>query len=478
MDNLSTNQKSVNTPPASRDAEMMVLGSMLTNINVVNTACCLLTEDDFYFSQHRLLFRAMLTCFKRDIPIEPHLILEELKTQKTDEAAGGIGYIITCCQFAGVGADIDHYVAICKEKSASRRLINAATKLQYQAVDAKQPIMEILEEAQAALFEVSRPLGDSKGFTAKEFTEQKSYEGGTLLGEIERRQLYYATTGNVIKLPGVDTGFIDLDKLIENLGNTNLVILAARPAMGKTALAVNIAENVAIHQKKCVGFFTLEMSKDQLVLRLLASLSGVNSNFIQKGMLNGDELDRVRIAYEKIAQSPLLIDEQADVSIAQLRVRARRWKEAYGIELLIIDYLGLVKGTGSKISNDSQVQKIAEITRGLKITAKELNIPILCVAQLNRESEKRAISGHRPIMSDLKDSGSIEADADVVLLLHRPEYYDPHNKVGQAECIVAKNRHGGVGSVWMQFTKDLTKFGNLATLDQIRTGSGSAYKDN
>jgi len=251
---------------------------------------------------------------------------------------------------------------------------------------------------------------------------------------------------------------LDLDKMLGGLGKSNLFILAARPAMGKTALALNIAENVCFKLNMPVGVFSLEMNADQLVHRLICSQSEVESEKLKQGSLNGMEYQRVVAAVHNMQKGQMVIDDQAGLKITDLRVRARRMKEAHKIELLIIDYLQLLSGGGSKASAENRQNEISEISRMLKNLARELNIPIICLSQLSRKVEERP--GHRPMMSDLRESGSIEQDADCVMFLLRREYYDPYDKPGQAELIVAKNRHGGVGSVNLTYRKEITQFAN------------------
>lgn len=448
------------------------------SVNAVNLVCEMLNEDAFFFSQHKLIYRAMYACYKHDIPVEPIIVLEELKKQSTHEAAGGIGYLITCSQFAGTSANIEQYCQIILQKAMARKMMALALDIHGKAREDKEDIETVLETAQKGFFDIGRNTGAKTSKHIREILAGDEKEGRQgYMAMVEERQAYFIEHGKPIELPGVPTGFAGVDALIQNMGNSNLIILAARPAMGKTAFALNIAENAAFKFGKTVGIFSLEMSADQLVGRIMSSQAEVNSNMIAKGMISGDQYQRLNEAAHLLAQHNILIDDQSGISIKDIRVRARRWKETHDVDLLIIDYLGLVEDSGSKIAKENQVQKIAEITRILKVMARELDIPLLCLCQLNRKSEERTATGHRPIMSDLRDSGAIEQDADVVMFLHRPEYYNPNDKPGKAECIIAKNRHGGIGSVDMRFAKDFAQFSDLPPLEQLRREAGLAYKD-
>ena len=265
--------------------------------------------------------------------------------------------------------------------------------------------------------------------------------------------------------PGIPSHFVDLDKMINGLNNSNLMILAARPAMGKTALALNIAENVCFKSKVPVGIFSLEMTAEQLVHRIICSQAEVESDKIKTGALNGIEYQRIVGCVSEMQKHMMIIDDQPGLKITDLRARARRMKESYGIGFLVIDYLQLISGSGSNRTFENRQNEISEISRMLKNLARELNIPILCLSQLSRKVEER--QGHRPMMSDLRESGSIEQDSDIVMFFLRREYYDPNDKPGMAELIVAKNRHGGVGNINLTFRKEFAQFVNY-TSRQIR----------
>ena len=282
------------------------------------------------------------------------------------------------------------------------------------------------------------------------------------LKELEERQEKYLRDGpEKAGITGIPSHYIDLDKMLNGLNNSNLMILAARPAMGKTLLALNIAENVCFKNKIPVGIFSLEMSAEQLVHRIICSKSGIESEKIKTGHLSGAEFQVIVNCVHELQKTVMIIDDQAGLKITDMRARARRMKESYGIGLLIVDYLQLISGSGTKGMNDNRQSEIAEISRMLKNLARELNIPIICCSQLSRKVEER--EGKRPMMSDLRESGSIEQDADIVMFIYRAEYYDPHNKPGEAEVIVAKNRHGAVGNVKLTFKKGI-RFDNYSPI--------------
>jgi replicative DNA helicase len=452
----------IKSPPNSKESEMMVLGCMLTSINALNIACGILNDDDFFFSEHKLVFRVLKDAYKRDLPVDVHLVAEELKRQELLNAVGGIGYLTTLAQYAGTSAHIEEYASLVHNKALLRRMIHAAQVIETTALDDPEHVLNALDQAQQLFFKIGQAAHGRDGVLLREVLDGTKAESKLpFLRELEQRQERFHQLGpDDPGVTGVPSHFYDLDKMLNGLGRSNLIILAGRPAMGKTALGLNLAENVCFKSGMAVGFFSLEMSAEQLVHRMICSQSEVESDKIKRGSLDGQEYQQVYECVERIKHHNLIIDDQPGLSVSDLRARARRMKEAYGIELLVIDYLQLLSGSGSKHSQDSRQGEIAEISRMLKNLARELNIPVVCMSQLSRKVEERV--GHRPIMSDLRESGSIEQDADVILFLFRREYYDPHDKPGQAECIVAKNRHGGIGTVSLAFRKELAQFNNLS----------------
>lgn len=450
----------VKIAPHSKESEMMVLGCMLTSINGLNIASDGLDDSDFYFSEHKVIFQVLKNAYIKDKPADIHLVAEELKRQDKLTSIGGLAYLTTLAQYAGTSAFIEEYVELIHSKSLLRKMINAAQIVEKSALEEPQDVNAALDEAQQLFFQISQSANPIAGVLVSDiFSGLKSESGIPFLKELQEKQEKYALKGaEESGITGIPSHFTDLDKLINGLNNSNLMILAARPAMGKTLLALNIAENVCFKSKVPVGIFSLEMSAEQLVHRIVCSQAEVESEKIKTGSLNGAEYQRIVSSVSDIQKHVMIIDDQPGLKITDLRARARRMKESYGIGFLVIDYLQLLSGSSSGRSSENRQNEISEISRMLKNLARELNIPILCLSQLSRKVEER--QGHRPMMSDLRESGSIEQDSDIVMFLFRREYYDKNDKPGMAEIIIAKNRHGGVGTVNLTFRKDFVQFVN------------------
>ncbi len=448
--------------PNSKESEMMVLGCMLTSINALNIAADGLDDADFYYNEHKLIFQVLKGAYKEDKPADVHLVSEELKRQDKLKAVGGIAYLTTLAQFAGTSAYIEEYTEIVKNKSVLRRMIYAAQQVEKTALEEPPDVSQALDDAQQLFFQISQTANPIAGKLIGEILSGvKSESSVPFLKELQEKQEKYQERGPEDPgITGLRTYFTDLDKMLNGFNNSNLMILAARPAMGKTALALNIAEHVCFQGHRPVGIFSLEMSAEQLVHRIVCSQSEVESDKIKTGSLNGMEFQRIVECVSGMQAHLMVIDDQPGLKITDLRARARRMKENYGIEFLVIDYLQLIAGSGSNRTIESRQNEISEISRMLKNLARELNVPILCLSQLSRKVEER--QGHRPMMSDLRESGSIEQDADIVMFLLRREYYDPMDKPGMAELIVAKNRHGGVGSVNLTYRKEFAQFANYS----------------
>lgn len=450
--------------PNSKESEMMVLGCMLTSINSLNIAADGLDDSDFYFSEHKIIFQVLKTAYKKDRPADIHLVAEELKRQEKLALIGGVGYLATLAQYAGTSAFIEEYTELVRSKSVLRRMISAAQAIEKMALEEPLDVHSSLDEAQQLLFKISQASNPLSGVIINDiFTGVKSESGIPYLKELQERQERYALKGpEDMGISGIPSHFVDFDKMVNGLNNSNLMILAARPAMGKTSFAINIAENVCFKNKIPVGIFSLEMSAEQLVHRIVCSQAEVESDKIKTGSLDGMEYQRIVSCVSDMQKHMMVIDDQAGLKITDLRARARRMKETYGIGLLIIDYLQLLSGSGTNRNQENRQSEISEISRMLKNLARELNIPIICLSQLSRKVEDRP--GHRPMMSDLRESGSIEQDSDIVMFLLRREYYDPMDKPGMAELIIAKNRHGSVGSVNLTFRKEYAQFVNYTPL--------------
>lgn len=458
--------------PNSKESEMMVLGCMLTSINALNIAADGLEDSDFYYNEHKLIFQVLKSAYRSDKPADVHLVSEELKRQDKLKAVGGVGYLTTLAQYAGTSAYIEEYTEIVKNKSTLRRMVHAAQQVEKTALDEPTDVSQALDDAQQLFFQISQSSNPAAGKLIGEILSGVKAESATpFLKELQEKQERYQERGpEDTGITGIPTTFVDLDKMLNGFNNSNLMILAARPAMGKTALAINLAENICFKGNIPVGVFSLEMSAEQLVHRIVCSQSEVQSDKIKTGSLNGVEFQRVVECVSEMQNHLLVIDDQPGLKITDLRARARRMKENYGIGFLVVDYLQLITGSGSARTSESRQNEISEISRMLKNLARELNIPILCLSQLSRKVEERP--GHRPMMSDLRESGSIEQDADIVMFLLRREYYDPMDKPGMAELIVAKNRHGGVGSVNMTYRKEIAQFANYTPIRNPELSNG------
>lgn len=466
----------VKISPHSKESEMMVLGCMLTSINALNIAADGLDDSDFYYTEHKIIFLVLKTAYKNDKPADVHLVCEELRRQDKLKAVGGAAYITTLAQYAGTSAYIEEYVSIIRDKSILRHMINAAQSIEKKAFEEPDNVQETLDQAQQAFFQISQSANPIAGKLISEIlTGVKSESTLPFLKDLQERQERFQLLGpQDTGITGVASHFSDLDKMLNGLNKSNLMILAARPAMGKTAFAINVAENICFKGNIPVGIFSLEMSAEQLVHRIVCSQSEVESEKIKTGSLNGMEFQRVVACVNEMQKHVMIIDDQPGLKVTDLRARARRMKENYNIGMLVIDYLQLISGSGSNRTQENRQNEISEISRMLKNLARELNIPILCLSQLSRKVEER--QGHRPMMSDLRESGSIEQDSDIVMFLLRREYYDPMDKPGMAELIIAKNRHGAVGSVNLTFRKEIAQFANYSPVKyEMQNASESEY---
>lgn len=454
----------VKIPPHSKESEMMVLGCMLTSINSLNIASDGLDDVDFYFNEHKIIFHVLKTAYKKDKPADIHLVAEELKRQEKLNNVGGLSYLTTLAQYAGTSAYIEQYVEIVRNKALLRKMIHASQVVEKSALEDPLDVNATLDEAQQLFFQISQTANPSAGILIADIlTGVRSDSKIPYLKELQERQERFAQKGPEDNgITGIPSHFVDLDKMLNGLGRSNLMILAARPAMGKTSLAINIAESVCFKNRMSVGVFSLEMSAEQLVHRIICSQAEVESDKIKTGAIDGNEFQRIVASVSHMQKHTLVIDDQPGLKITDLRARARRMKESYGIDFLVIDYLQLISGSGSSRTAENRQNEISEISRMLKNLARELNIPILCLSQLSRKVEER--QGHRPVMSDLRESGSIEQDSDVVMFLLRREYYDENDKPGEAELIVAKNRHGGIGNIKLTFRKEYAQFVNYTPM--------------
>jgi replicative DNA helicase len=461
---MSQNTK-VKIAPNSKESEMMVLGCMLTNHSSLNIGADALDDSDFYFTEHKIIFSILKSAYMKDKPADVHLVCEELKRTEKLDTVGGVSYIATLASYAGTSAYLEEYAEIVKSKSILRKMIGAAQEVEKTALQEPNDVHAALDEAQSLFYKISQAANPNAGILISDLLSGvKASTQLPFLKELQERQENYLLKGGASQpgITGIPTHFIDLDRVINGLNNSHLIILAARPAMGKTAFALNIAEHVCFKNKQPVGIFSLEMTAEQLLHRIVCSQAEVESDKIRTGALTGHEFQRIVGAVSEMQKHTMVIDDQPGLKITDLRARARRLKEAYDIKLLVIDYLQLISGSGSSRTVENRQNEISEISRMLKNLARELDIPVICLSQLSRKVEDRA--GHRPLMSDLRESGSIEQDSDIVMFLLRREYYDPNDKPGMAEVIVAKNRHGAVGNINLTFIKELAQFRNYTPI--------------
>lgn len=403
-------EKKARIPPNSKESEMMVLGCMLTSVNGLNISADTLLDTDFYYNEHQIIFSCLKSAYRSDKPADIHLISEELKRQNRLDAVGGISYLTTLAQYAGTSAYIEEYVNLIREKSILRQMINASQKIEKTALEDPGDVMVALDEAQTYFFNISQSNQHSVGVAIKDLlTGLKAESKLPFLKELQdRQQKFLERDPNEPAVTGVPTHFIDLDRLLNGFNPSNLMILAARPAMGKTALITSIAENICFKNNIPVAIFSLEMSATQLLHRMICSQAEVESEKIQTGSLNGSEYQRIVGAVNMMQKHLMIIDDQPGLKITDLRARARRLREAYNIGFMVIDYLQLISGSGNSRTTENRQVEISEISRMLKNLARELNIPILCAAQLSRKVEER--QGHRPMMSDLRESGCLAGD--------------------------------------------------------------------
>lgn len=433
-------------PPHNVEAEQAVLGAMLIKKEAIAEAIEILRPDDFYRDAHRIVFEAMLELFQKNEPVDIVTVTEQLKKNDLLEKAGGIAFITALDNAVPTAANVAYHAKIVEEKAQLRNLINAATEIAGTAYEDTEDMAEIMDRAEKRILDVA-----SRENTGA-FVPIKDIVMGTFQ-QIENR------AKNSGALTGLPSGFIDLDRLTAGFQPSDLVLVAARPSMGKTAFTLNIATYVAVHERKPVAFFSLEMSKEQLVQRMLCAEGGIDSQRLRKGELD-DEWPKLVEAADRLSGAPIYIDDTPGITVMELRSKARRLKAEHGLDLVIIDYLQLMQGRGGK-SGDNRQQEISEISRSLKALARELSVPVIALSQLSRSVESRQIK--RPMLSDLRESGSLEQDADIVMFLYREDYYtEETDKQNITEVIIAKHRNGPVDKIDLFFQKEFTKFVNFS----------------
>ncbi len=431
-------------PPYSLEAEQTVIGSMLMSREAVYTATEYVGEDDFYTPEQRTAFAAIYTLFRENRPIDLITVQDQLNKMGKLEEVGGVEYLTNISLNVPTSAHVKEYARIVQEKSILRRLIRSANDIAADSFEGKEKLEEILNKAEERIFNIIQNRRTSDLVLIKSLINPA-------LDSIARA---YGQHGAVTGLP---SGFIDLDHMTAGFQPSDLILVAARPSMGKSSFVLNITQYAAVKEKKSVAFFSLEMSKEQLTSRMISAEAMIDAQKIRNGNLENIDFERLLNGASVLGEAKIFIDDTPGISVADLRAKCRKLKLTHGLDLIIIDYLQLMTGSAR---SESRQQEISEISRSLKAIAREMQAPVIALSQLSRAVESRA--DHRPMLSDLRESGAIEQDADVVMFLFREEYYNatPENK-GQAEVIIAKQRNGPTGSAKLLWLGEYTRFMNM-----------------
>ena len=432
--------------PHSLEAEQSVIGAMLMDAEAIEAASEILKEEDFYARQYGVLFTAIVEMHRKGLAVDPVTLQTRLKEKNLPPEIYSSGMIIDLIAQVPTSANIKSYAELVSEKSLLRKMIHANEEIAGACDTQKEDSGEIMNKAEKKIFEISQKRQSNSFVPIRQI----------VLNAMDRIEYASNIKGNVT---GISTGFTDLDSRTAGFQPSDFILIAARPSMGKTALALNIAQHAVLKENRCVAIFSLEMSKEQLTNRLFAMESHVDSQKIRTGELSEQEWADLIESAGIIGESRLIIDDTPAISVQEMRSKCRKYKMEFGLEMIIIDYLQLMSGIGR--TNDSRQQEISDISRSLKALARELNVPVVSLSQLSRAVESR--SDHRPMLSDLRESGAIEQDADVVMFIYRDDYYNQDSdKKGIAEVIIAKQRNGPIGTVELSWQPSLTKFANLA----------------
>ncbi|MBM4140486.1 MAG: replicative DNA helicase [Nitrospira sp.] len=429
-------------PPQNIEAEQSILGAILIDNDALPRALEIIDIDDFYRQSHRTIFNAMVELFEKNEPIDLITITDCLKRREEIDAVGGVSYLSSLVNMIPTAANIKYHSKIVRERSLLRGLLRSANEIASRVYEDNFEAEELVDYAEKSIFDVSDKRIKASFVTLKEVIKS-SFEMIEHL--YDKKEV----------ITGIPSGFRDLDDLTTGFQKGDLVVVGGRPSMGKTALALNIAQYVGLEVKEPVAIFSLEMAKEQLAFRMLCSEAMVNSNSIRKGFIKKEDWHKLTSAASNLTGAPIFIDDSSAITVLELRAKARRLKMEHGLSLVIVDYLQLMKGKGSF---ERREQEISDISRSLKALAKELNVPVVAVSQLNRSVEQRRPP--KPILADLRESGAIEQDADVILFLYRDEIYNREAKKGEAEVIVAKQRNGPTGIVNLTFISNCTRFLN------------------
>lgn len=431
-------------PPHSIEAEQSVIGSMLMDKEAIVVACDHITSDDFYGRQYGILFEAMVELYNEGRPVDLVTLQDRLKEKGAPAEVCSLEFIRDLVAAVPTSANIKHYASIVEEKALLRRLIKINEEIANSCYIGKENTESILADTEKKIFNLIQRQG------SEEFVPISQI----VMNSLDSIQQASKNKGSVT---GIPTGFVDLDYMTAGMQPSDLILIAARPSMGKTAFVLNIAEYAAFRKDYTTAIFSLEMSKEQLVNRLLAMESKVNSQALRTGNMSDSDWDKIVESAGVVGRSKLIIDDTPGISISQLRSKCRKYKLEHGLDMIIIDYLQLMSGSGK---SDSRQQEISDISRSLKSIARELKVPVLALSQLSRAVEQRP--DHRPMLSDLRESGAIEQDADVVMFIYRDDYYNKDTeKKGIAEIIISKQRNGSIGTVDLVWLSDYTKFANM-----------------
>ena len=437
-------------PPQNIEAEQAVLGAMLNDKEAIASASEVLSADDFYREAHRVIFSAMLELYNKNEAVDMVTVTEILKRDNKLEDIGGIAYITSLANVVLTAANVKYHAEIVAEKSVLRQLVRVSTEIAAMGYEANEDVGTLLDTAESRILEISNRK-KKNDFTAI---------NDILMDSVQSIESLLQNKGGLTGLPA---GFADLDKLTSGLHPSDFIILAARPSMGKTALALNIVQNVALRAHKVIGgeprsvaFFSLEMSKEQLVNRMLCAEAGIDSQRLRVGEMRDEDWTHLWDACDTMSRAKIYIDDTAGITAMDMRSRARRLKAEHGLDLIVVDYLQLMQGSGKRNNSGDRQQEVSEISRSLKALARELDVPVLALSQLRRSVASRQVK--RPMLSALRESGSLAQDADIVAFLYREDYYNPETENKHTELIIAKHRNGPVDTVNLFFQKQFTKF--------------------
>ncbi|MCR8658511.1 replicative DNA helicase [Paenibacillus endoradicis] len=432
-------------PPQNMEAEQAVIGAALLQAEALITALERVKSEDFYSSAHQLIFEAMIDLGENSQPIDLVTLTAQLQDKGMLEEVGGVSYLAKLANSVPTAANVEYYAQIVEEKSMLRRLIRTATNIVSDGYANAEDITSLLSDAEKKILEISNRRSSSGFISIRD----------VLMEVFEKVEFLYANRGGT---SGIPSGFVDLDRMTAGFQRSDLIIVAARPSVGKTAFALNIAQNVGVRAKETVAIFSLEMSAAQLVQRMICAEANVDATRMRTGNLETDDWEKLTMAIGALSEAEIFIDDTPGITVAEIRAKCRRLKKEKGLGMILIDYLQLISGRGK--AGENRQQEVSEISRTLKQIARELEVPVIALSQLSRGVEQR--QDKRPMMSDLRESGSIEQDADIVSFLYRDDYYDKESeKKNIIEIIIAKQRNGPVGTVELVFLKNFNKFVNL-----------------